>query len=200
MSTRTGRIRRLENRYGIVDTRPHILVVMCDAGWGLALEMDRCTDILRECGFLPTGPGVATVDFGHVPGCRGTGKVPSGKWCGSLWSTLWKDRCEQISDDFSILSSAMQTGARQRLPRARKRSSWQTLGASENGYEPTRTGKRCQSRTLTRFSSGLRKYCRAIEATVDYSEIHEDSNAAPRKTRRTDDAYHRDQSLANRVR
>jgi len=67
MGTRTGRIRRLENRYGIVDTRPHILVVMCDAGWGLALEMDRCTDILREGGFLPTGPGVATVDFSHVP-------------------------------------------------------------------------------------------------------------------------------------
>jgi len=67
MSARTGRIRRLENRFGIVDTRPQILVSICDAGWGLALERDRCTEILRECGFLPTGPGVSSVDFSHVP-------------------------------------------------------------------------------------------------------------------------------------
>jgi hypothetical protein len=67
MSALTRRTRLLENRFGIVDTRPQFLVVMCDAGWGLALEMDRCTEILRECGFLPSKSGVSVVDFGHVP-------------------------------------------------------------------------------------------------------------------------------------
>jgi hypothetical protein len=67
MSARTGRIRRLENRFGIVDTRPQLLFVMCNAGWGLALEIDECLAILRECGFLPTGTGGAVVDFGHLP-------------------------------------------------------------------------------------------------------------------------------------
>ena len=67
MSALTRRTRRLEDRFGIGDGKPQILLVMCNAGWGLALEIDRCLAILRECGFLPTGTGGAVVDFGHLP-------------------------------------------------------------------------------------------------------------------------------------
>jgi hypothetical protein len=39
-----------------------------EAGWGLALDSDRCIDILGECGFLPTGP-VGLVDLCQIPDC-----------------------------------------------------------------------------------------------------------------------------------
>jgi hypothetical protein len=65
--TVTKRIDKLENRLGISPNQPRILVVICNAGWGLALEMDACNAILRECGFLPTRPGVSVVNFGCVP-------------------------------------------------------------------------------------------------------------------------------------
>jgi hypothetical protein len=67
MKTVTRRIDKLENRLGIAPGQPQILLVMCNAGWGLALEMDACVAILRECGFLPTSPGVSLADFGSLP-------------------------------------------------------------------------------------------------------------------------------------
>jgi hypothetical protein len=36
------------------------------AGRGLALDQDRCIQILRECGFLTTGP-VGVVNLGQIP-------------------------------------------------------------------------------------------------------------------------------------
>jgi len=48
-----SRIRRLENRFS--DETPLRLWVACLVGWGLALNQDRCIEILGECGFLPTG-------------------------------------------------------------------------------------------------------------------------------------------------
>ena len=39
--------------------------VMRKAGWGLALDQDRCIQILGECGFLPTGP-VGLVNLGQI--------------------------------------------------------------------------------------------------------------------------------------
>jgi hypothetical protein len=40
--------------------------VVCNAGWGLPLDMDTCSQILGECGFLPTGP-VGLVNFCGIP-------------------------------------------------------------------------------------------------------------------------------------
>ena len=49
-----NRVRKLENRF--CNEKPQFLWVACLAGWGLALDQDRCIEILGECGFLPTGP------------------------------------------------------------------------------------------------------------------------------------------------
>ena len=61
------RIRRLEDRFAAADRpRPCLLLVVCRAGWGLALDQDRCIQILGECGFLPTGPA-GVVNLGDIP-------------------------------------------------------------------------------------------------------------------------------------
>ncbi len=43
-----------------------LLWVACQAGWGLALDQDRCLQILGECGFLPTGR-FGVVNFCQIP-------------------------------------------------------------------------------------------------------------------------------------
>jgi hypothetical protein len=43
-----------------------LLLVVTEAGRGLALDQDRCIRILRESGFLPTGP-VGVVNLGDIP-------------------------------------------------------------------------------------------------------------------------------------
>ena len=48
------------------DGKPRILLVVCKAGWGLALDMDTCVQILDECGSLPTGP-VGLVSLIGIP-------------------------------------------------------------------------------------------------------------------------------------
>ena len=40
--------------------------MVTQAGRRLALDQDRCMQILGECGFLPTGP-VGVVDLGKIP-------------------------------------------------------------------------------------------------------------------------------------
>ncbi len=67
MKTIDNRIRKLEDRFWPTDGEL-ILLVMCQAGWGLALDEDKCIQILRECGFLPTGPGFAIVNLCQIPG------------------------------------------------------------------------------------------------------------------------------------
>jgi hypothetical protein len=49
-----------------VDERQRILLVFCHAGWGLSLDEDRCIEILRESGFLPTSP-VGFVNLLDIP-------------------------------------------------------------------------------------------------------------------------------------
>ena len=43
-----------------------LLVVVTAADRGLALDQDKCIQILRECGSLPTGP-VGVVNLGQIP-------------------------------------------------------------------------------------------------------------------------------------
>ena len=49
------RIRRLQGRLCPDYGQPQRLWVVQVVGRELALDSDRCVDILRECGFLPTG-------------------------------------------------------------------------------------------------------------------------------------------------
>ena len=58
-----SRLRRLENQFGVVDEKQRILLVVCEAGCG---DQDASIQILRECGFLPTGP-IGLVDLFKIP-------------------------------------------------------------------------------------------------------------------------------------
>lgn len=61
-----GRIEKLEDRYGIAPRKPPILLVVCRAGWGLALDSGTCIKILGECGYLPT-ESIGLVSFLDIP-------------------------------------------------------------------------------------------------------------------------------------
>jgi hypothetical protein len=57
------RIRRLEDRFGSASGPSGLVVVSCVT---LALDSDRCVEILRECGFVGTR-GIVIVDLCKVP-------------------------------------------------------------------------------------------------------------------------------------
>jgi hypothetical protein len=67
MRTVTRRIDKLEDRLGIGTGKPGLLIVASAAGDGRALDVDACMNILQECGFVPTGPGINMVDLLHLP-------------------------------------------------------------------------------------------------------------------------------------
>ena len=68
MKTVLRRITRLEDRFGAVDGTPRFRVVACRAGWGLALDRDRCIQILERSGFLSSRPFYSFVNLGDIPG------------------------------------------------------------------------------------------------------------------------------------
>ena len=55
MKTVTRRLRKLEDQFGTGSGKPQVLYALCGAV-RLALDVDECIRILRECGSLPTGP------------------------------------------------------------------------------------------------------------------------------------------------
>jgi hypothetical protein len=67
MKTVTGRIDKLEHRFGIAKGKPGILLVVSAAAWRHPLNVDTCMKILRESGFVPTDPGINMVDLLHLP-------------------------------------------------------------------------------------------------------------------------------------
>jgi hypothetical protein len=60
------RLQKLERGSGVDPESEQLLVVVTAADRGLALDQDRCVQILRESGFLPTGP-VGVVNLGDIP-------------------------------------------------------------------------------------------------------------------------------------
>jgi hypothetical protein len=66
MRTVTRRIGKLEDRFWLGNRKPPLLLVLTAAGRELALDQDRCVQILGECGFLPTGP-VGIVNLSAIP-------------------------------------------------------------------------------------------------------------------------------------
>jgi hypothetical protein len=66
MTTITRRLRKLEDQFGTGNRTPRLLLVACKAGWGLALDVDACLQILDECRSLPTGP-VGLVNLLSIP-------------------------------------------------------------------------------------------------------------------------------------
>jgi hypothetical protein len=61
MKTVTRRIAKLEDQFGTAQRETPVLLAMSAAASELALDQDRCMEILRECGHLPTGPGFGIV-------------------------------------------------------------------------------------------------------------------------------------------
>jgi hypothetical protein len=61
--TVTSRIGKLEHQFGIAKGKPGILLVVSVAAWRHPLNVDTCMNILLECGFVPTGPGINMVDL-----------------------------------------------------------------------------------------------------------------------------------------
>ena len=55
MRTIDTRIRKLEHRFGTSDRKSPLILVVSPAGRSLALDEDRCIEILDECGFPPPG-------------------------------------------------------------------------------------------------------------------------------------------------
>ena len=66
MRTISRRLQRLKEGLGLGPESEQLLLVVTAADRGLALDQDRCIQILRECGFLPTGP-VGVVNLGDIP-------------------------------------------------------------------------------------------------------------------------------------
>lgn len=66
MSPLTRRICRLEDQFGIEDGNSEGLLIVASRV-GLALDADTCVQILRECGFLPTGRGLGLVNLCKIP-------------------------------------------------------------------------------------------------------------------------------------
>ena len=64
MTTVLRRITRLENR--IAAGNEQLLITLHSAGWGLALDPDTCLQILRDTGFVSTGP-TGLVNLCEVP-------------------------------------------------------------------------------------------------------------------------------------
>ena len=66
MKAISKRLCKFENRFGLGPEAEQLLLVVTAAGRALALDHDRCIQILRECEVLPTGP-VGLVDLGQIP-------------------------------------------------------------------------------------------------------------------------------------
>ena len=66
MRTIARRLQRLEEGFGWGPETEQLLMVVTAADRGLALDEDTCVRILRESGFVPTGP-VGVVNLGVVP-------------------------------------------------------------------------------------------------------------------------------------
>ena len=65
MKTVLGRIAKLEQQFESAE-RQQTLLVVYGVEVELALDQDRCIQILRESGFLPTGP-IGVVSFLGIP-------------------------------------------------------------------------------------------------------------------------------------
>jgi hypothetical protein len=50
-----------------VESESPLLLVVSRVDCRLTLDEDRCIEILRECGFLPTGPALGVVNLGRMP-------------------------------------------------------------------------------------------------------------------------------------
>ena len=77
MKTVARRIAKLEHQFGTEQSETPVLLIMSAVATELALDQQRCIEILRECGHLPTGPGFGTVRLLEIPdGLRaGTGEI-----------------------------------------------------------------------------------------------------------------------------
>jgi hypothetical protein len=93
MSQLTRRICRLEDQFGIEDGSSKGIQIVASRV-GLALDAETCVEILRECGFLPIGPGFGLVNLCNIPDglkCGGNREISERKGYGALWSQRFEE-------------------------------------------------------------------------------------------------------------
>jgi hypothetical protein len=66
MKSIDGRLRKLEDRFGIAKNEPRFVLILDGAGSKRALSDDNCIQILDEAGFLHTS-GFGPVDLTQIP-------------------------------------------------------------------------------------------------------------------------------------
>jgi hypothetical protein len=66
MKSINGRLRKLEDRFGVAKNKPRFVLMLDGAGSKRALSNHNCIQILDEAGFLPPG-GSCVVDFTVIP-------------------------------------------------------------------------------------------------------------------------------------
>jgi hypothetical protein len=66
MKSIDGRLRKLEDRFGLVENKPRFVLMLDGAGSKRALSNDDCIQILDEAEFLPPS-GSCIVDFTVIP-------------------------------------------------------------------------------------------------------------------------------------
>ena len=98
MRTVTRRIAKLEDRFSPTEGEPQILFVACKAGWGLALDMHTCVDILRDCGYLPEGR-IGLVSFLDMPSHRSAAEL----------ERFLREHGADLSAQAACVSNAMKT-------------------------------------------------------------------------------------------
>ena len=67
MRTITKRIHNLEKQFGTAEGHKPVLFFVARAGWQLAIDQERCLQILEESGLLRKGPiGMLTSSVCHM--------------------------------------------------------------------------------------------------------------------------------------
>jgi hypothetical protein len=66
MRTITKRIHELEKQFGTAEGQKPVLFFLARAGWQLAIDEERCLQILEESGLLRKGP-LGMLNFLHIP-------------------------------------------------------------------------------------------------------------------------------------
>jgi hypothetical protein len=67
VKTVVRRIAKLEDQFGTVPGKPPLLFVVSAVECRIALDEDRCIEILGECGTLPAGPSLSIVNLLDLP-------------------------------------------------------------------------------------------------------------------------------------
>ena len=104
MYNRVRRVAKLEKQFGTVAGKPPILFVVSSVGCRLALDRDRCIEILCECGVLPrvlpTGPTFGIVNLLEVP--KGLNAKEAERYLRDLEGKRCQKRLTHLTENYMV--------------------------------------------------------------------------------------------------